>query len=253
MKPITTTIFPDHIAHGFFTRLGGVSEGIYASLNCGPGTNDVPDNVTENRARVTHYLGAHSLNTLYQEHTATCLYIDRALPDRPVGDALVTEVPGVAIACLSADCAPILFYGEKADRAPIIGAAHAGWGGALKGIQSATVHSMVEHGARLETIRAAIGPCIAQVSYEVKEAFARPFLIQDDANEQFFMAGRDGHLQFDLAGYNALRLALAGVKSVVITGEDTYRDEARFFSFRRATHREEPDYGRQISAIVIKP
>lgn len=257
MTPITHASFSadERIAHGFFTRAGGVSEGLYQDLNCAPGSHDDPAHVAENRRRVCAHLNAQHLVTLYQHHSADCLYVDGPVGEgdaRPKGDALVTDVPGVALGVLSADCCPILFLGEKQNGAPVIGAAHAGWGGALKGVQRQTVAKMLETGAKLETIRAIIGPSIGQISYEVSDDFARPFLIQDDENERFFMTGRPGHLQFDVPGYNALRLAGVGVRDIVITGEDTYADAQRFFSFRRATHRGEADYGRQISAIVIK-
>lgn len=259
IDPVTAALLSgkSSVAHGFFTRTGGVSAGLYYSLNGGPGSDDTPALVHENRRRVAAHLGtqADHLITLWQEHGDECLPVSGPVAEgaaRPKGDALVTDRPGVALGVLSADCAPILFYGEKSDGAPVIGAAHAGWGGALKGVQIAAARRMLELGARLESLCAVIGPCIGQASYEVSEAFADPFLEQDEANERFFMAGKPGHLQFDLAGYNAARLALAGVGEVVITGEDTYSDEARFFSYRRAIHRGEPDYGRQISAIVIK-
>lgn len=256
MTPITApTFFTDpRISHGFFTRQGGVSEGLYDSFNCGPGTQDDPAHVIENRRRVTAHLKADHLVSLYQQHTADCYYVNQPLDEaqpRPVGDALVTDTPGLALGVLTADCCPILFSGTKEDDSPVIGAAHAGWGGALKGVQRTTVSKMLEIGAKLESIRAIIGPSIAQVSYEVADDFARPFLIQDDDNERFFMTGKPGHLQFDVPGYNALRLAGVGVHNILLTGEDTYADEARFFSYRRATHHREPDYGRQISAIVI--
>lgn len=257
LHPIAAPILQkrERIAHGFFTREGGVSGGLYDSLNVGPGSGDIVDHIDENRRRIAAHLHAEELVTLYQVHSADCLYVTEQVAqgdDRPQADALVTDIAGLAIGALTADCAPILFYGEKQNGAPVIGAAHAGWGGALKGVSVATVSKMREVGVELTSICAVIGPCIGQTSYEVRQEFAHPFLDQDNENERFFMAGRDGHLQFDLAGYNAARLAQAGVRHVVITGEDTYPDEERFFSYRRATHRAEDDYGRQVSAIVIK-
>jgi hypothetical protein len=257
LHPIAAPILQkqERIAHGFFTREGGVSGGLYGTLNAGPGSGDIVDDINENCRRIAAHLGADELVTLYQIHSADCLYVTEQVAqgdDRPKADALVTDVAGLAIGALTADCAPILFYGEKQGGAPVIGAAHAGWSGALKGVSVATVSKMLEVGAELTSICAVIGPCIGQASYEVKVDFALPFLDQDNENERFFMAGRDGHLQFDLAGYNAARLAQAGVRNVVITGEDTFADEGRFFSYRRTTHRGEPDYGRQVSAIVIK-
>lgn len=257
LHPIAAPILQKdpRIAHGFFTRAGGVSAGLYNALNAGPASGDAPDDVLENRRRIAAHLDADELVTLYQIHSADCLYVGAQVADgedRPKGDALVTDVAGLAIGALTADCAPILFHGTRVDGSPVIGAAHAGWGGALKGVSVAIVSKMVELGAELTSICAVIGPCIAQASYEVRAEFASPFLDQDNENERFFMTGRDGHLQFDLAGYNAAQLAQAGVRNIVITGEDTYADEGRFFSYRRATHRAEPDYGRQVSAIVIK-
>ncbi len=257
LHPIAAPILQkqERIAHGFFTREGGVSDGLYATLNAGPGSGDTIDDINENRQRIAAHLDADKLVTLYQVHSADCLYVTEQVTqgdDRPKADALVADIAGLAIGVLTADCAPILFYGEKQNGSPVIGAAHAGWGGALKGVSVATVSKMLEVGAELTSICAVIGPCIEQTSYEVKEDFALPFLDQDNENERFFMSGRAGHLQFDLAGYNAARLAQAGVRQIVITGEDTYTQEQRFFSYRRATHRNEPDYGRQLSVIVIK-
>lgn len=242
------------ISFGFFTREGGVSAGLYAGLNGGPGSGDDAGAVAENRRRMADYLGADALNTLYQTHSNACVYVDKPLgEERPEGDALVTDVPGVAIGVLTADCAPILFYGEKEDGAPVIGAAHAGWGGAFLGVQAAAVEGMVQIGALRESIQAAIGPCIAQKSYEVGEDFAEKFCRADEVNEKFFMNGQGGKLLFDLAGYNAQRLGRSGVGNIIISGEDTYTDETRFYSYRRATHRGEPHYGRQVSAIMIVP
>ncbi|MEM6781414.1 MAG: peptidoglycan editing factor PgeF [Pseudomonadota bacterium] len=241
--------------HGFFTRLGGVSEGIYKSLNCGPGSNDNAEYVQENRICVAEELKveAENLLTLYQVHGETCLYVDQPFNGRPEADALVTDQAGLAIGILTADCGPVLFYGQKSNGTSIIGAAHAGWGGAFKGVLQSTVDMMCERGAESETIRAALGPCIGPASYEVQIEFAEKFLEQDLANEHFFKSARkEGHLMFDLPGYIAKRLAEAGVNHVSLSGLDTYADEKRFFSYRRATHRGESDYGRQISAIVIK-
>ena len=241
--------------HGFFTRMGGVSDGIYQSLNCGPGSDDAPERVQENRACVAEELEVQpdSLLSLYQVHSADCVYVDAPYTQAPKADALVTDQAGIALGILTADCGPVLFYGEKADGAPVIGAAHAGWGGALKGVLQASVDCMVEHGANKQSIRAVLGPCIGPASYEVRTDFAEPFLEQDEANEHFFKSAcKEGHLMFDLPGYIAKRLAEAGIRHVSLTGLDTYSDERRFFSYRRATHRGESDYGRQISAIVIK-
>lgn len=253
-----TTHCGDLIAYGFYGRTGGVSEGIYASLNCASGSKDVPENVTKNRSIVAQHLDVKDgmISSLWQCHSATCYPIDTHVPvgdARPKGDALVTDVAGLAIGVLTADCGPVLFAGKKPDGAPVIGAAHAGWGGALGGVLEDTVAKMVQVGATLESIKACLGPCILQPSYEVQEAFAEPFLARHDAADRFFMAGRKtGHLMFDLAGYIAFRLAHAGVKHVSLMGVDTYADEEHCFSYRRATHRGEPDYGRELSAIVIR-
>lgn len=241
------------IAHGFFGRQGGVSTGLYSSLNCGAGTGDDPASVKENRARVLAAIGGSALVTLKQIHSATCLYADVPFTDRPEADAVVTDVPGLAIGVLTADCGPVLFHGETAQGGPVIGAAHAGWGGALKGVLESTLQVMIDKGAQIDTIHASLGPCIAQKSYEVSDGFAGPFIDDDPASEHFFKAARrEGHLMFDLPGYIASRLSQAGVRQVSITGIDTYSAEKDYFSYRRATHREEKDYGRQISVIMIR-
>lgn len=241
------------VFHGFFGRSGGVSEGVYAGLNCGNGSNDDPAAVAENRRRVAEEAGcaAENLRTLYQVHGDVCVV--SAGQKGVEADGHVTDQAGVALGVLTADCAPVLFYGEKDDGAPVIGAAHAGWGGAFKGVLGATVEQMKALGAREESLQAIIGPCIAQSSYEVGFDFADQFLKQDEANEVFFKsAQKDGHLMFDLAGYCALRLSQAGLKQVFIKDVDTYANADRFFSYRRTTHAGEPDYGRQISVIAIR-
>ncbi|MFA5591900.1 MAG: peptidoglycan editing factor PgeF [Micavibrio sp.] len=246
------------MAYGFYGRQGGVSGGLYGSLNCGPGSHDVPEHVAQNRLIVARHLCGKdaALSTLHQCHSDTCLIVTEPFPpqhERPQGDALVTDRAGVPIGVLTADCGPVLFAGRKADGAPVIGAAHAGWGGALGGVLESTLQMMHALGALEDSIRACVGPCILQGSYEVSESFARPFLIKHEEAERFFMAGhKAGHLMFDLPGYIALRLAYAGVRQVSLTGIDTYTNEETLFSYRRATHRGEADYGRQISAIVIR-
>lgn len=247
------------VAYGFYGRQGGVSAGIYDSLNCGTGSNDAPEMVAENRSMIAAHLGAPDgrISTLWQCHSAICMPIKSHVADgdvRPKADALVTDVAGLAIGILAADCGPVLFTGQKPDGSPIIGAAHAGWGGALGGVLEDTVIKMTQLGAGIDTIRACVGPCILQSSYEVSDSFLTPFLERHEEAERFFMAGRkEGHFQFDLPGYIAFRLALCGVRHVSLMGLDTYAGEADFFSFRRATHRGEADYGREMSAIVIKP
>ena len=247
----------DVIAYGFYGRTGGVSEGVYTSLNCGPGSGDAAESVIENRRRVAQNLCGRDveISTLWQCHTPDCLSIDThvgAGDARPKGDALATDKPGLAIGVLTADCGPVLFAGQKKDGSPVIGAAHAGWGGALGGVLENTVAEMMRLGADPSTIKACLGPCIAQASYEVQDAFARPFLIKHEGAEHFFMAGRKaGHLMFDMAGYIAFRLSLAGVRQVSLMGIDTYAEEEHCFSYRRATHRGEGDYGRELSVIMI--
>ncbi len=245
------------IRHGFFGRRGGVSAGIYSSLNCGVGSDDAPESVIENRDRVVKALAGAELPlvTVHQVHSPDCVIIEQPFGDndaRPEADAVATDRSGFVIGVLTADCGCILFAGTKADGSPVIGAAHAGWRGALGGVTSDTIAKMVELGAELESIQACVGPCIGPASYEVSDGFETPFMEQDDANERFFKAGRNaGHLMFDLPGYIANRIAGAGVKNITITGHDTFALEDDFFSYRRTTHRKEADYGRQISAIMI--
>ncbi len=248
----------DDIDYGFFGRRGGVSEGLFSSLNCGPGSGDSLDAVFENRARVANDLNSleKDIVTPWQTHSNICLEAQDIFPngqDRPKGDGVVTDRPGLALGVLTADCGPVLFVGRKADRSPVIGVAHAGWGGALKGVLESTIEGMMKLGAIPATIRAAVGPCIGPKSYEVSEGFEAPFLTEDPSAEHFFKsAAKDGHLMFDLPGYIAARLARAGIKDVTITGHDTYVDEQGCFSYRRACHRSEEDYGRQISTIIIR-
>ena len=238
------------IAHGFFGRTGGVSTGIYASLNCGPGSADVPTHVAENRRRAQAVLSGVALNTLYQIHSATAVTVDAAWQTPPQADAMVTATPGIALGILAADCAPVLFADGEAG---VIGAAHAGWKGALGGITDATLAAMEALGAQRERIAAAIGPCISKANYEVGDEFRARFVAADDANARFFAAGvRIAHHQFDLESYVAHRLTCAGVDKLARLCACTYAREADFFSFRRATHRGEADYGRQLSAIVLR-
>jgi len=242
--------------HGFFGRNGGVSTGIYSSLNAGIGSDDQPDAVRQNRARIAAAIGvsAQNLLTLHQIHSADCVTVTEAwdFPERPRADAMVSNVQGLALGILTADCAPVLFYGEDQDGAPVIGAAHAGWGGALKGVLENTVEAMGALNVPVGHIRAVIGPCIGPESYEVSDDFSTAFLAQDAANSNFFTpARRSGHLMFDLPGYCAYRLALAGVPQVFVKGIDTCFNEEDYYSYRRATHRQEPDYGRQVSVITI--
>lgn len=238
-------------AHGFLGRRGGVSGGIHSGLNVGWGSEDDPAATAENRARaVAAVLPGARLACAYQFHSADVVTVTEPWPDadRPHADALVTDRPGVLLGILTADCAPVLF----ADReARVIGAAHAGWKGAIGGVTDATIAAMEALGAQRSRIAAVIGPCIAQKSYEVDDAFERRFLEANPANATHFRAGRAGHAWFDLEGYVAARLHAAGVATVAMLGEDTYAQADRFFSFRRATHLGEPGYGREISLIGL--
>ncbi len=252
------------VHHGFFTREGGVSEGIYASLNCGPGSGDKPEAVAENRMRVLMQMmddrnfpipSSVALNTLYQIHSAHVVTVTAPWQQPPQADAMVTKTPGLALGILTADCAPVLFADMEAK---IIGAAHAGWKGALGGVLEATVAAMENLGAKRERIVAAIGPCIHQASYEVGTEFRENFLQHSEASARWFIPSprgwpsqNNGCFLFDLPGYAASRLREAGLAQVDTLPHDTYPDAQRFFSFRRTTHRKEPDYGRQISVICL--
>ena len=239
------------VPHCFFGRRGGVSTGLVAGLNCGLGSADDPAAVAENRRRAADaVLPGAALVGVYQVHGRDVASVAQAWPDadRPRADALVTDRPGVLLGILTADCAPVLFADAQAG---VVGAAHAGWKGALAGVTDATLSAMEVLGADRARIAAAIGPCIARASYEVDDAFLRRFEEVDPANERFFSPARAGHHHFDLEAYVAHRLATAGVARVEALGLDTYAQADRFYSFRRATHRGEPDYGRQISLIGL--
>ncbi|MDB5683117.1 MAG: hypothetical protein JWM75_815 [Sphingomonas bacterium] len=239
------------LPHGFLGREGGVSTGIHAGLNVGLGSDDDPAAIHENRARAAAAIAPGArLVTLHQVHSATALAVDAPFADdaRPHADALVTDRPGLLLGILTADCVPVLFADPDAG---VIGAAHAGWKGALSGVTDATLAQMEALGARRDAIRAAIGPCIARASYEVDDGFLARFCAADRENERFFLDGRPGHRQFDIEAYVVARLAAAGVGRIEALGLDTYADERRFYSFRRATHRGEPGYGRQISLIAL--
>ena len=239
----------DGVAHGFLGRRGGVSTGLYAGLNVGIGSDDDAEAVAENRRLATEaVLPGGRLLTLYQTHSADVVRALTAFDDRPEGDALVTDRPGLALGILTADCAPVLLADREAG---VVGATHAGWKGAIGGVTDAAIAAMEKIGARRDRIAAAVGPCIARSSYEVDDAFARRFETDDPANERFLAPGKPGHHQFDLEAYVVHRLAKAGLARVEMLGLDTYGDADRFFSFRRATHRGEPGYGRQISIIGI--
>jgi YfiH family protein len=239
------------VPHGFFGSRGGVSTGVHAGLNTGLGSDDDAEAVRQNRASALAVtMPGATLLTPYQIHSSDCVTVrvPFAEDQRPHADALVTDRAGLAIGIVTADCAPVLLADVEAG---VVGAAHAGWKGALAGVTDTTIAAMEALGARRERIVAAVGPCIARASYEVDIAFRRRFEDADAANERFFADGRDGHAQFDLEGYVTHRLASAGVTRVEALGVDTYADEGRFFSYRRATHRGEPGYGRQISMIGV--
>lgn len=240
--------------HGFFTRQGGVSGGIYASLNCGPGSRDAPEAVAENRARVAAALGLTpgapgQLLSLHQVHSARAVTVTAPQTGpRPEADALVTATPGLALGVLTADCQPVLFADPIAG---VIGAAHAGWRGALSGVLEATVAAMEHLGAKPGQITAVIGPTISQRAYEVGPEFFDRFQAEDSESPRYFAGGAGDRLMFDLVGYALARLRAMNLADVAWTGHCTHSDPARFFSYRRTTQRGEADYGRQISAIRL--
>ena len=241
-----------NVPHGFFGRRGGVSSGDLASLNCGLGSGDDPALIAENRHRATEaVLPGAALAGLYQVHGNRCVIVDDStdLAARPEADALATRTPGILLGILTADCVPVLFADTEAG---VIGAAHAGWKGAIAGVSDATLAAMEGLGASRANITVAIGPCIGRASYEVDEGFVQRFLADDPANERFFAGGKPGHAMFDIAAYVAARLAAAGVSRIAIGGQDTYAEEADYFSYRRACHRGENSYGRQISLIGLR-
>ncbi len=240
----------DGVPHGFLGRRGGVSKGVVASLNVGWGSGDDRAAIIENRRRaVAAVLPGARLVTLHQIHSGEAIEAGQwPDDDRPHADALVTDKPGVLLGILTADCAPVLMADREAG---VIGAAHAGWRGAVAGVGEATVEAMEALGARRERIAAAIGPCIAASNYEVDLAFADRITDGDPASERFFSDGPSGKPHFDLEAYVAARLAAAGIRLVEALGLDTYSAPERFYSYRRATHCGEADYGRQISLIGL--
>ena len=241
------------IRHAFFTRAGGVSDGVYTSLNGGVGSSDATANVSENRARMAAQLGVEPdrLLTAYQIHSPNVVVAQTPWPhsERPRADAIVTRVPGLAIGVSTADCGPVLLADPQAG---VIGAAHAGWRGALTGVVEAAIAAMEQLGARRAQIVAAAGPMIRQPNYEVGADLIERFLAADPDNARFFTpAGRPGHALFDLAGFVVDRLRRAEIAQVEDLGHCTYADPAQFYSYRRATHRAEPDYGRHVNAIAL--
>ncbi|HEX2764173.1 MAG TPA: peptidoglycan editing factor PgeF [Allosphingosinicella sp.] len=239
------------VPHGFLGRRGGVSQGVCAGLNIGLGSGDDPELIAENRRRaIAAVLPAARPITLHQVHSGDALYVTEPFADdaRPRADAMVTDRPGLLLGILTADCAPALLADAEAG---VVGAAHAGWKGALGGVVEATVAEMERRGADRSRIAAAVGPCIARRSYEVDEGFLRRFAEADPEAERLFTLGRAGHHQFDLEGFVVSRLAASGVQRIEALGEDTYSQPDRFFSYRRATHLGEPTYGRQVSLIGL--
>ena len=256
IAPITSAFIKERLApagirHGFFTRRGGVSGGIYDSLNCGPGSDDRPENVAENRTRVARWFGttAHRLVSLHQCHSAQAIRVDAPFSgDRPKADGMVTRVPGLVLAILTADCGPVLFADPKNG---VIGAAHAGWRGAFGGILEATADAMIAIGAERREIVACLGPTISRDAYEVGSEFVDRFVEGDPAFSRFFTpSSRDGHAMFDLPAFIGLKLERAGIAHDIMN-HCTYGDENGLFSYRRTTHRGEKDYGRQLSAIAL--
>jgi len=253
MKIEATSLALTGIRHGFFTRAGGVSSGLYASLNGGVGSQDDAGKVVENRARMAAALGVEPrrLLTAYQTHSPNVVVAEApwTTENRPLADAIVTRMRALAIGVTTADCGPVLF---AEPRAGVIGAAHAGWRGALTGVIEATIAAMERLGAAQRQIRAAIGPMIRQGNYEVGPDLVERFRAEDPASSRFFRpARRDRHAMFDLAGYIAARLKRAGISEVDDVGLCTYADPEQFFSYRRTTHRAEADYGRHVNAIAL--
>ncbi|HEY1145001.1 MAG TPA: peptidoglycan editing factor PgeF [Allosphingosinicella sp.] len=239
------------VRHGFLGRRGGVSTGVCGGLNVGLGSGDDPDKIAANRRLAVEAVAPGArLVTVHQVHSAEAVAATAPWPDaaRPHADALVTDRPGLVLGILTADCTPVLFADPQAG---VVGAAHAGWKGAIGGVTDATIAAMEALGADRGRIRAAVGPTIARKSYEVDEGFFRRFAEADPENERFFANGRTGHHQFDLEGYVVARLAAAGLRTIEAQGLDTSSVADRFSSYRRATHRGEPDYGRQVSLIAL--
>ncbi len=236
--------------HGFFTRKGGASSGIFAGLNCGIGSSDQAEIVAINRARVAEAMGvaAGALVSVHQVHSARAVPVSGPLPVRPEADAMVTATPGIVLSVLTADCQPVLFHDADAG---VIGAAHAGWRGSVDGVLEATLAAMETLGARRSAIHAVIGPTISQAAYEVGPEFLDRFRGEDPESTRFFARGPGDRMLFDLPGYGLSRLRAAGVGRAEWTGHCTYSDAARFYSFRRTTHAGEADYGRLLSAIRL--
>lgn len=247
---IVTSDLLASVPHGFFARRGGASTGVYHGLNCGVGSGDQQEAVSLNRSRVakamrvpaTHLIGVHQI------HSPDVIRIDAPLTQRPKADAMVSATPGLALSVLTADCQPVLFADAQAG---VIGAAHAGWKGALYGVLDNTIDEMVDLGAQRDKIVAVIGPCISQSAYEVGPEFLDDFMMEDSDNTRFFANGEGDKYMFDLPAYGLHRLRSAGVQTADWTGNCTYADPDRFYSYRRMTHLAEADYGRQIACIAL--
>lgn len=248
LEIITSDSLP--VTHGFFTRKGGASSGIFAGLNCGAGSSDLTEVVAINRARVASAIGVapEHLVGVHQVHSADVVAVDGPLASHPRADALVTATPGVALSILTADCQPVLFADPKAQ---VIGAAHAGWRGSVDGVLEATLEAMEGLGARRADIAAVIGPCISQRAYEVGPEFFDTFRDEDPENTRFFTQGQGDRMLFDLPSFGLHRLRRAGVGHAEWTRHCTYHDPDRFYSYRRTTHSGEADYGRLISVIRL--
>lgn len=238
------------LRHGYFTRRGGASSGVFSGLNCGFGSSDQKEVVAINRARVADALDIppDNLFGVHQVHSATAVSVDEPIDGTTQADGIATATPGLAISVLTADCQPVLFADHSA---AVIGAAHAGWRGTLDGILESTVDAMVALGADRENIHAVIGPTISQSAYEVGPEFFDTFMAEDQASARYFANGTDDRLMFDLPGYGLSRLRAAGISSAEWTRHCTYSDPDRFYSYRRTTHAKEADYGRLIAAIRL--
>lgn len=248
LEILTADVLSD-LRHGFFTRRGGASSGVFKGLNCGLGSSDQRDIVLTNRARVAHAMevAPDHLVTVHQHHSADVLTLDGPPEDSPKADAMVTATPGLVLGILTADCQPALFADAETG---VIGAAHAGWGGAIGGVLENTIEAMVALGAKREKITAVIGPCISQASYEVGPEFFERFHDADPENGRFFANGKGDRMQFDLPGYGLYKLREAGV-TAEWTRHCTYADPERFYSYRRSVHEKDPDYGRLIATIRL--
>lgn len=238
------------VKHGFFTRKGGASSGVFSGLNCGPGSSDLAEAVTINRTRVAHAMDVEPdhLITVHQVHSADVAVVTGPLADRPKVDAMVSQTPGVALGVLTADCQPVLFADPKAQ---VIGAAHAGWRGALDGVLEATLDAMETLGAQRANTHAVIGPSISQRAYEVGQEFFERFADEDADYTRFFSNGAPGKYQFDLPGFGLHRLRAAEIGQAAWTRHCTYSDADRFYSYRRSVHSAEADYGRLISVVRL--